>query len=43
MYDVADGSTAGDFEVGSADKDYRQVESGEFSLRRNTFSNYLFW
>jgi hypothetical protein len=32
MYDVADGSTAGDFEVGSADKDYRQVESGSFSL-----------
>ena len=32
MYDVADGSSAGDFEVGSVDKDYAQVESGEFSL-----------
>ena len=32
MYDVADGSTTGNFEVGSSDKDYRQVESGNFSL-----------
>ena len=32
MYDVSDGSSAGNFEVGSVDKDYAQVESGEFSL-----------
>jgi hypothetical protein len=32
MYDVADNSVTGDFEVGSSDKDYRQVESGNFSL-----------
>ena len=32
MYDVSDGSSAGSFEAGSSDKDYQQVESGEFSL-----------
>ncbi len=32
MYDVSDGSSAGRFEAGSSDKDYKQVESGEFSL-----------
>ena len=32
MYDVSDGSSVGSFETGSADKDYKQVESGEFSL-----------
>ena len=32
MYDVSDNSVTGSFEVGSADKDYRQVESGSFSL-----------
>ena len=32
MYDVSDNSMTGDFEAGSADKDYRQVESGNFSL-----------
>ena len=32
MYDVSDGSSVGSFEAGSSDKDYRQVESGEFSL-----------
>ena len=32
MYDVSDGSSAGSFEAGSADKDYKQVESGSFSL-----------
>ena len=32
MYDVSDGSSAGIFEAGSADKDYKQVESGSFSL-----------
>jgi len=32
MYDVSDGSSAGSFEAGSADKDYKQVESGNFSL-----------
>jgi hypothetical protein len=32
MYDVSDNSVTGNFEVGSADKDYRQVESGSFSL-----------
>ena len=32
MYDVSDGSSVGRFEAGSSDKDYKQVESGEFSL-----------
>jgi len=32
MYDVSDNSMTGNFEMGSADKDYQQVESGEFSL-----------
>ena len=32
MYDVADNSVTGNFEMGSADKDYKQVESGSFSL-----------
>ena len=32
MYDVSDGSSAGSFEAGSSDKDYKQVESGDFSL-----------
>ena len=32
MYDVTDNSVTGNFEMGSADKDYQQVESGEFSL-----------
>ena len=32
MYDVSDNSVTGSFEAGSADKDYRQVESGSFSL-----------
>ena len=32
MYDVSDNSVTGNFEMGSADKDYQQVESGEFSL-----------
>jgi len=32
MYDVSDNSVTGDFEMGSADKDYKQVESGNFSL-----------
>ena len=32
MYDVSDGSSAGSFEAGSSDKDYKQVESGNFSL-----------
>ena len=32
MYDVSDGSSVGSFEAGSSDKDYKQVESGEFSL-----------
>ena len=32
MYDVSDNSVTGDFEAGSADKDYKQVESGNFSL-----------
>ena len=32
MYDVSDNSVTGNFEMGSADKDYKQVESGEFSL-----------
>ena len=30
MYDVSDNSVTGNFEMGSADKDYKQVESGEF-------------
>jgi len=32
MYDVADGSSVGDFEVATTNKDYKQVESGNFSL-----------
>jgi len=32
MYDVADNSVTGNFEIGSADKDYKQVETGSFSL-----------
>ena len=32
MYDVSDGSIAGDFEAGSVEKDYKQVEGGNFSL-----------
>ena len=32
MYDVADNSVTGNFEMGSADKDYKQVETGSFSL-----------
>ena len=32
MYDVSDGSSVGRFEAGSSDKDYKQVESGNFSL-----------
>ena len=32
MYDVSDNSVTGNFEMGSADKDYQQVESGNFSL-----------
>ena len=32
MYDVADNSITGNFEMGSADKDYKQVETGSFSL-----------
>ena len=32
MYDVSDNSVTGNFEMGSADKDYKQVESGNFSL-----------
>ena len=32
MYDVSDNSVTGNFEMGSADKDYKQVESGQFSL-----------
>ena len=32
MYDVSDESSVGSFEAGSSDKDYKQVESGEFSL-----------
>jgi len=32
MYDVSDNSVTGNFEAGSSDKDYRQVESGNFSL-----------
>ena len=32
MYDVSDNSVTGNFEMGSAEKDYQQVESGQFSL-----------
>ena len=32
MYDVSDNSVTGNFEMGLADKDYKQVESGNFSL-----------
>ena len=32
MYDVSDNSVTGNFEMGSADKDYKQVESGNFLL-----------
>ena len=32
MYDVADGSSVGEFEVATTQKDYKQVESGSFSL-----------
>ena len=32
MYDVSDNSVTGNFEMGSVDKDYQQVESGNFSL-----------
>jgi len=32
MYDVSDNSSVGEFEVATTDKDYRQVESGSFSL-----------
>ena len=32
MYDVSDNSSAGEFEVATTDKDYKQVESGSFSL-----------
>jgi len=32
MYDVSDNSVTGNFEMGSAEKDYQQVESGNFSL-----------
>ena len=32
MFDVSDNSVTGNFEMGSADKDYKQVESGNFSL-----------
>jgi len=32
MYDVADGSSVGEFEVATTQKDYKQVESGNFSL-----------
>jgi len=32
MYDVADGSSVGEFEVATTNKDYKQVESGSFSL-----------
>ena len=32
MYDVSDNSVTGNFEMGSADKDYKQVETGSFSL-----------
>ena len=43
MYDVSDNSVTGNFEMGSADKDYKQVESGTIFSWRNTFSNNLFW
>jgi len=32
MYDVSDNSSVGEFEVATTDKDYKQVESGNFSL-----------
>ena len=32
MYDVSDNSMTGSFEMGSVEKDYKQVESGSFSL-----------
>ena len=32
MYDVSDNSSVGEFEVATTQKDYKQVESGEFSL-----------
>ena len=32
MYNVSDNSVTGNFEMGSADKDYKQVETGSFSL-----------
>jgi len=32
MYDMDDGSYSGDFTSGTADENYKQVESGEFSL-----------
>ena len=32
MYDVSDNSMTGSFEMGSVEKDYKQVESGNFSL-----------
>ena len=32
MYDVSDNSSLGEFEVATTDKDYKQVESGSFSL-----------
>jgi len=32
MYDVSDNSSVGEFEVATTDKDYKQVESGSFSL-----------
>ena len=32
MYDVSDNSTVGEFEVATTQKDYKQVESGSFSL-----------
>ena len=32
MYDVSDNSVTGNFEMGSADKDYKQVESVIFLL-----------
>ena len=32
MYDVSDNSMTGSFEMGLAEKDYKQVESGSFSL-----------
>jgi len=32
MYDVSDNSSVGEFEVATTNKDYKQVESGSFSL-----------